>query len=131
MAYVKKRSAQREKEVQIADDFLIQSSSKEANFVVEYQNNHDGWFDVEFYFTSPNPEVSFGEECGVLVFLKLNENERAIANEGYIIVLQNFSEGRWLDECDPVFLTFPDCKSAVVLIRMCAKYRIHLKGSIF
>lgn len=120
-----------EKEVQIADDFLIQSSSKEANFVVEYQNNHDGWFDVEFDITSPNPEVSFGEECGVLVFLKLNENERAIANEGYIIVLQNFSEGRWLDECDPVFLTFPDCKSAVVLIRMCAKYRIHLKGSIF
>ena len=112
------------KEIKIADDFYIRTSSKEAIFNVKYQDNHDGWFNVPFTIETPNPEQSFGQVGGVLIYLKLSSKEMNYLKEGNTIIHQSYKNDSWVSEDDPIFLTYPKCNTAVVLLRHCSAHRV-------
>lgn len=113
-----------EKEIKIADDFIIRTSSKEAQFNVKYQPDHKGWFNVPFEITTSNPEKSFGEDGGILVYLKLSADEMNKLKEGNTVLHQSYQGDKWVTEDDAVFLTYPKCNTAVILLRHCSQHQI-------
>lgn len=111
------------KEINIADDFYIRSSSKNAKFKVTFPKKHDGWFNVPFNIETPNPEESFGQDGGVLIYLKLSSKETNYLKEGNTLVHQSYQNNKWVTEDDPVFLKFPKCNTAIFLLRHCSEHR--------
>lgn len=110
--------------IMIDKDFTIRTSSKESIFNVDYDKNHHGWFNVVFNITTPDPKKSFGQDGGVLIYLKLNDEEISYLKEGNALVHQSFKDGKWITEEDPVFLSYPKCNTAVILLRHCSDQQL-------
>lgn len=113
-----------EKEIHIADDFYIRTSSKDAEFKVKYPKDHKGWFNVVFDIKTPDPVKAFGRNGGALIFLKLSPEETNYLKEGNILVHQSYQGDKWVNEEDSVFLSYPKCNKAVILLRYCSAHRI-------
>lgn len=110
------------KTIKISNDFIIKSNSKNADYTVEFDPNHNGWLDVEFDIK--NHSKSIKESDITLLFLTINDSESEFLNKGNIIEHQSYQNGKWITEDDPVFISFPDCKTIVFPLHHCSPHKV-------
>ena len=110
-----------EKTIQIAEDFIIKTNSKNANYHVTFPTDHHGWFNVPFEITNDSP-TSETDEC--LIYLKMIADDITYLQEGNSIKHQYLQEGEWVTLPDPVFLSYPDCNTAIIYLNHCSTHRI-------
>lgn len=108
------------KRIKISDDFIIETNSKNNDFLVEFPSNHNGWLDVPFDIKNKNEN----EKTEALIHLKLSANDISYLQEGNSCVHQYYKDNQWITEDDPVFLKYPTCDTALVLLRHCSTHRI-------
>lgn len=118
-SYIESLIAQ--KTIEIADDFVIKTRSKNTSFQVNYKKDHKGWFNVPFDINQ-----KWGNKEDVLLFLKLSADEISMIQEGNTIDHQYYKDNKWITEEDPVFVTYPECDTAIILLRHCSKHMIVL-----
>ena len=110
-----------QKTIEIADDFIIKTRSQNSDFQVDYEKNHKGWLNIPFDISQKS-----GKEEEVLIYLKLHANEISMIQEGNTIDHMYYKDNKWITEEDPVFVTYPEGDTAIILLRHCSKHMIIL-----
>ncbi|KAK8899122.1 hypothetical protein M9Y10_001423 [Tritrichomonas musculus] len=110
-----------QKTINIADDFIIKASSKNADYHVTFPPDHDGWFDVPFEITNNSPTSDTDE---ALIYLKMNASNISYLQEGNAIKHQYLQGTEWVTSPEPVFLSYPNCDIAVIYLDHCSEHRI-------
>lgn len=61
---------------------------------------------------------------GVLLYFSLNSDEISFVQNGNTIVHKYRKDNEWIIDENPVFVTFPNCENAIVLLMHCSDHMI-------
>ncbi|KAK8871675.1 hypothetical protein M9Y10_007413 [Tritrichomonas musculus] len=107
--------------INFGDGFSLQTNSSNANYDVEFPPDHDGWLDVPFNITN-NSTTSSTDKA--LISLEMSEKEASFLQKGNTVLHQYLKDDKWVTEDEPVFLSYPDCNTAIFLLNHCSGHRI-------
>lgn len=107
--------------IEVANDFTIKTNSKNADYHVTIPANHHGWFNVPFEITNNSP-TSNTDEC--LIYLKMIAEDISYLQEGNAIIHQYLQGTEWITDPEPVFLSYPNCDTAIIYLKHCSDHRL-------
>lgn len=105
----------------IDDDFIIKTNSKNAKYKVKLPKNRHGMIDVIFDITNDSPTKET-DEC--LILIKLTAEDISNIQEGNPIIHQYRVCDKWINDPQPVFVSYPKCDVIAVYLNHCSDNRV-------